>query len=220
MLRTLCVVALLATMAACGGGDNHSGQTTLSGALRLPPPQQCAGCAVQQVIIELLSLNKDAAPTTVVQSLTDAQGNYNFPNVDATLAGRQNVIVVASVSQAAGLGGVEDVSLGTDNSKDFDVTTQIACQASVYMTAGTQGAGDPGCVVRAQCAPVDGSNCLSTQDPTQIDAAAISRLERAAGFIAGGVVLPNDVPRAACAAIDCTLGGLADATPQCMTASY
>jgi hypothetical protein len=222
MSRTLCVVLLLATMAACGGSDsdNNSGQTSLSGALIQPPPAQCAGCAVGQAVISLLSLNKDAAPTQLVQSLTDAQGSYNFPNVDATLAGRQNVIVVASVSQTAGMGGVEDVTVGTDNGKDFDVTTQIACQASVYMTQGTQGAGDPGCVVRPQCAPVDGSTCFPTQDPTQINNAVIGRLERAAGFIAGGVVLPNDVPRAACATINCTLDGLADATQQCMTASF
>jgi hypothetical protein len=220
MSRTLCVVLLLGTMAACGGSDNNSGQTSLSGALIQPPPAQCAGCAVGQAVISLLTLNKDAGPTQLVQSLTDAQGNYSFPNVDATIAGRQNVIVVASVSQTAGLGGVEDLSLGTTNDKDFDVTTQIACQASVYMTAGTQGAGDPGCVIRPQCAPVDGSSCFATQDPTLITNEVIGRLERAAGFIAGGVNLSTDVPRAACAAINCTLDGLGDASQQCMTASF
>jgi hypothetical protein len=221
MSRTWCILAALATMAACGGSDNnHSGQTSLSGALIQPPPQQCAGCTVNQVIVNLLSLNKDAPPTQLVQTLTDAQGNYNFANVGGTLAGRNNVIVVASVSQTAGLGGVEDVDPGTNNGKDFNATTQIACQASVFMTLGTAQAGDPGCVVRPLCAPVDGSNCLPTQDPTQINDAVISRLERAAGFIAGSVVLPNDVNRAACAAIDCTLGGLADATSQCMTATF
>ena len=139
------------------------------------------------------------------QSLTDAQGNYNFADVGGTLAGRENVIVVASISQAAGLGGVEDVDPGTDNGKDFNVKTQIACQASVFMTQGTAPAGDPGCVVRPLCAP--GSNCFATQDPSQITDSVISRLEHAAAFIAGSVVLPNDVNRAACAAIDCTLGG-------------
>jgi hypothetical protein len=175
---------------------------------------------VAQVVISVLGLNKDAPPTQLVQSLTDAQGRYDFGNADASLGGRHNVIVVASVSQSAGLGGVESLGLGNGNGKDFDVTTQIACQASVFLTLGTQGAGDPGCVVRSQCSVQQVGNCLNTQDPAQIDGAEIARLERAASFISGSVVLPKDVNRAACAAIDCTLGGIADATPECVNASF
>ena len=67
MSRTLCMLAALATMAACGGSDNNgSGQTSLTGALVQPPPQQCAGCTVNQVIVNLLSLNKNAPPTQLV----------------------------------------------------------------------------------------------------------------------------------------------------------
>jgi len=221
MSRSLWILAALATMAACGGSDhNHSGQTSLTGALVLPPSQQCVGCTVNQVVVNLLGLNKDAPPTQIVQTLTDAQGSYNFSDVGGSLGGRENLIVVASISQTAGLGGVEDIDPGTTNGKDFNVTTQVACQASVFLTAGTAGAGDPGCVVRSQCLPVDGSNCLPTQDPSQIDNASISRLEAASSVVAGNVSLPRDVNRAACAAIDCTLGGLADATSQCMTTTY
>ena len=221
MSRSLWIVAALATMAACGGSDhNHSGQTSLTGALILPPPQQCIGCTVSQVVVNLLGLNKDAAPTQIAQTLTDSQGNYNLSNVGGALGGRENVIVVGSVSQSAVLGGAEDIDPGADNGKDFNVTTVIACQGSVFLTAGTAGAGDPGCVVRPQCLPADGSNCLPTQDPTQIDNAAISRLEGAASLIAENVALPKDLNRAACAAINCTLGGLADATSQCMSATY
>jgi hypothetical protein len=221
MSRTLCMLAALAIVAACGGSDNnHSGQTSLTGALVQPPPQQCVGCTVNQVVVNLLGLNKDAPPTQLMQTLTDAQGNYNLANVGGALGGRENVIVVASISQAAGLGGVEDLDPGTDNGKDFNVKTQIACQASVFMTQGTAEAGDPGCVVRALCTPADGSNCLPSQSPTQINNTVIARLEQASNFIAASVVLPNDVNRAACAAIDCTLGGLADATSQCMTVTF
>lgn len=214
------LAALLATMIGCGGDNHHSGGvTSLTGALVLPPPSQCTGCSAAGAPINLLALNKDAAPTTLAASLTDAQGNYDFGDADSVLGGRTNVIVVASVGQAAGLGGVEALTVGETNAKNFDVTTQIACQASVYLTAGTQAAGDPGCVVRATCGPND-VNCLSTQDPSNLDDAAIARLENAASFIASQVVLETDVPRAACAVIDCTLGGLANASAQCVTSSF
>jgi hypothetical protein len=211
--------ALLVTLAACGGDNGGSGTTTLSGALTLPPPAQCAGCSVAQVPISLLALNQNAGPTQLIASLTDAQGRYDFGNADAVLGGRTNVIVVASVAQGAGLGGVEAVSLGSSNDKNFDVTTQVACQAAVYLTGGTQGAGDPGCVVRPACGPSD-ANCLSTRNPSALDDATINRLERAAALIAGEVVLNTNVPRAACAVIDCTLGGVADATTECVTNSF
>src|SRR5262249_38023016 len=116
------------------------------------------------------------------------------------------------------LGGVEDISPGSDNGKDFNVKTQIACQASVFLTQGTSQFGDPGCVVRTLCVP--GTGCFATQDPTLINNAVISRLEQASDFIPGSVVLPNDVNRAACAAINCTLGGLADTSSQCMTLTF
>lgn len=213
----LSLMALLVAIAACGGDDHAGGATTLRGALRLPPAAQCSGCSVAQRPIQLLALNRDAAPTPLVTSTTDAQGRYLFADADAALGGRRNVIVVASVSQAAGLGGVEDLSRG-DNAKDFDVKTQVACQASVYLTAGTASAGDPGCVVRSVCAGEE--NCLATSDPSRLDDAVIERLERAAKFVEGQVALENDVPRAACAVIDCTLGGLADATSECVRSSF
>jgi hypothetical protein len=216
-----CIVftVLFGAMVGCGGDNHHSGTTSLTGALQLPPPNQCTGCSTAGVPINLLALNKDTDPTTLVASLTDAQGHYDFGNADAALGGRSNVIVVASVGQAAGLGGVEDLTLGETNAKNFDVTTQVACQAAVYLTAGTQSAGDPGCVVRPTCGPND-VNCLPTQDPSVLDAAAIARLEGAASFIAPQVVLDTDVPRAACAIIDCTLGGLANASAQCVTSAF
>jgi len=212
--------ALLVALAACGGDNGGSGTTTITGALTLPPPAQCAGCSVAQVPIDLRALNQNAAPTQLASSLTDAQGNYDFANADAVLGGRSNVIVVASVAQGAGLGGVEALALGNTNGKNFDVTTQVACQAAVYLTAGTQDAGDPGCVVRPVCGPNDGSNCQVTRNPSALDDATITRLERAAAFIAGEVVLNANVPRAACAVIDCTLGGLADATAECVNSSF
>ena len=216
----LLLTALLAAMAACGGDNNgSSGTTTLSGALSLPPPAQCPGCSVGQVPIRLLALKQNAGPTQLTASLTDAQGRYSFGNADAVLGGQTNVIVVASVAQGAGLGGVEDLTVGSSNDKNFDVTTQVACQASVYLTAGTQADGDPGCVVRPGCGPND-VNCLLTRSPSALDDAIITRLERAAAFIAGQVVLNANVPQAACAVIDCTLGGAADATEQCVTSSF
>jgi hypothetical protein len=215
----LLLTALLAAMAACGGDSNgSSGTTTLSGALSLPPPAQCTGCSVAQVPIQLLALKQNAAPTQLTASLTDAQGRYSFGNADAVLGGQSNVIVVASVAQGAGLGGVEDLTVGSSNDKNFDVTTQVACQASVFLTAGTQAAGDPGCVVRPACQGEP--NCLLTRDPTTLDDATINRLERAASFIAGEVVLNANVARAACAVIDCTLGGAADASAECVTSSF
>ena len=214
----LALTALLVAMAACGGDNNGSGTTTLSGALSLPPPGQCPGCATAQVPISLLALNQNAGPTELVRSLTDAQGRYDFGDADAVLGGQTNVIVVASVAQGAGLGGVEALTLGSGNDKNCDVSTQVACQASVYLTAGTQAAGDPGCVVRPVCQSE--RNCFATQAPTLLDQATITRLERAADFIAGQVVLQTDVPRAACAVIDCTLAGLADANAECVTSSF
>jgi hypothetical protein len=197
----VCVGAL-----ACGGGGGGGGDTVLSGALVLPPASQCAGCSAANVGTNVLALNQNAAPRLVTTIQTDSQGNYVTPGLNNLLLGSRAIIVVASVSKSAGLGGVESVH-GGSNHKDFSVYTQIACQAAVFLTTGDSG---------------NGTACgnFATLDPSLIDSERIHNLEQAANLIADRVNLSTDVPRAACAVINCTFAGAASASPECMAGAF
>lgn len=200
-------VVLCAVLFACGGGGGgNGGESVLTGSLVLPPANQCAGCSVANRTTDVLALNHNAAPRLVATIETDGQGRYVTPGLNNLLLGSRAVILVASVSQSAGLGGVEEVHGGTQN-KDFNVYTQVACQAAVFLTAGDAG---------------NGTACgaFATLDPSLVDDTRIHNLEQAATLIADRVNLSTDVARAACAVINCTFAGAASASAECMAGAF
>lgn len=202
-----------------GCGDDDGGATRFVGAILLPPAEQCGGCNNANVPVGFSALRKDAPPEPIAQVATDAQGNYATGDLEPQLGARRAVIVVANVAPGTGIGGVESASRDT-NDKDFDVGTQVACVASVFLTQGTSGAGDPGCAVRSACGPGDPFPCFDTIDPSLVDNERIEFLERAADVIEGRVTLPGDQNRAACAAINCTFGGSGPASAECMNGAF
>jgi hypothetical protein len=180
----------------------------LTGSLILPPANQCAGCSVDTRSISVATLNKDAGPTPVTTTTTNSQGQFSVAN--PALQGR-TAIVVASMSQAAQMGGVEAVESG-NNVKNFNVTTQIACLASVILTRGdTAGSGK-----------VCNNPVFSTLDPSQLDDGRIANLEEASGFVQARVDLSNgsQVGAAACAVINCTNEGAQSTNQACMDSAF
>ena len=201
------VVLVCAAALGCGGGGGGGGgDTVLTGQLVLPPANQCAGCSVANRQTNVLALNQNAAPRLVTTIQTDDQGHFATPGLNNLLLGSKSIIVVASVSSSAGLGGVESVHGGT-NDKSFSVYTQIACQAAVFLTTGDAG---------------NGTACgnFGTLDPSLIDADRIHNLEQASNLIADRVNLSTDVARAACVVINCTFAGAAAASAECMNSNF
>ena len=201
------IVALLAlSVATCGDDGGSSGPPLFVGTLIVPPPGQCSGCSVSGVSLAVQQLRQDAPPQTVATVTTDAGGNYDTGQLAQGLLG-SGVILVANVNPntGAGIGGVESPR-GGRNEKDFDVTTQIACVASVFLTAG----------------PPPSAPCTvsPTQDPALIDNQRIEILEEAASFIADRAVLPDDEARGACAVIVCTAAGGGRASPECVNGLF
>lgn len=203
----------------CGGGGGGGGHVSFTGRIDLPSSSQCQNCSSSGAPLKLSALRKDALPEVVTSSTTDAGGNYAVENVRDELAGRNAVIFEVSVSQAAIIGGVESAHEG-DNVKTFDVATQVACVASVLLTAGTAPFGDPGCAVRSVCGPGDPSGCIATLDPSRVDDQLIANLEQAASIVADRVTLPDDQAFAACAAIVCTFAGSQPAESSCMNVLF
>ncbi|MGH7820121.1 MAG: hypothetical protein ACREQ9_10125 [Candidatus Binatia bacterium] len=207
--RELWIILGIATLMACGGdGDGGGGVATLTGQLQLPPSNQCPGCSTDTRPITASTLNKDAAPTTVVpNAVTDSQGNFNIAN--PALENR-TVIVVASMSQAASMGGVDAVTAGL-NAKNFNVTTQIACLAAVLITRGdTAGSGT-----------VCGNPAFVTLDPSLVNDTRIANLEAAAAEVQAQVDLSTgQVGAAACAVINCTNEGAEPSPAGCMATAF
>jgi len=231
--RSLSILLIAALVVSCGGGGGGDDETSISGQIDLPPADQCANCrnnGVQVVIIGPLYNAPPAAPVASVQ--TDAAGNFDSGDLTAALEnyagapdtngdGRRTLIAVATVNNEsnAAIGGVLSVEEGDGSDKTFNVMTQVACVATVFLTAGTAGAGDPGCLVRPSCNDQP-EGCIATVDPDTIEQAQIDRIEAAAEFIDGDVRLPGDVPSAACAVIDCTAGGTRAATEECVESAF
>jgi len=204
------ITVCLAVLWSCGGGGGGGGSTVLSGALIEPPANQCAGCSVGGQTVTFLALGQNEAPSPLTQASTDASGNYVSSPLEAMLGGRRAVIAVASVSSTAGLGGVESVSSGR-NVKNFDVHTQIACQAAVDLTKGD----DPNDPNHAVC-----GGTTTTLPASSIDDTRIANLEQAAAIIQDRVNLSSDVPHAACTVILCTFGGATTASAECMNGNF
>ena len=118
----------------------------------------------------------------------------------------------------AAIGGVISLDANAPLTKDFAGITQVACLAAVFLTEGTDVFGDPGCVVRADC--MEQGDCVTSLDPDAIDNTRIDNLEEASSFIVADVIFPGDVPRAACAIIDCTGGGANPTTPECVAGEF
>jgi hypothetical protein len=229
--------AIVATAAGCGGsGSGKSGEpegTALQGRIMLPAAAQCTGCRNNNVDLAVFGLFHNDAPGAPLATVeTDAQGNFETEDLTAALAsyaaspdadgdGNRTLIVLATVNADTGaaIGGAISVPAGETAAKDYDATTHVACLATIYLARGTAGAGDPGCVVRADCND-EPAGCVVTLDPDAVDADRIDTLEAAAAFIAGDVTFPADVARAACAVIDCTNGGAARATRACVEGQF
>lgn len=198
--------------------------TALRGSIILPPASQCTNCTNNIIDFGVIGLVQNAPPVLIRSLQTDSQGMYDTGDLNAALSdpangsvdtngdGARTVIVVADVNASgAQIGGVDSIQTSVDSMKDFDTTTQVACIAAVYLTAGTT---DP-CAVRATCDESE-PDCVPTVDPDVLDEARIGRLEAAASTIAGDLILPDDVARAACAAIICTDSGTTDASAACV----
>lgn len=220
-----------ALVSSCGGGGGGDDGTSVAGQIDLPPAEQCTNCrngGVQVTVFGPLRNAPPAPPVATVQ--TDASGTFDTGDLSDALEGypgapdtngdgRRTLIAAATVSDTGTIiGGVLSVREGASNEKTYNVMTQVACLAAIYLTAGTAPA-DPGCVVRANCLDQP-PNCLTTIDPDSLDQAGIKRLEDAADFIDGDVELPGEVPAAACAVIACTGGGVRSATRECVEAAF
>ncbi|MFQ5667954.1 MAG: hypothetical protein ACE5I7_16185 [Candidatus Binatia bacterium] len=174
-------------------------------------------------------LVRDGPPVMLASSRTDAEGRFDTGDLTAALDasnasidtngdGRRTVIAVAAVNDAgAQIGGIVSLQTGGGSRKTFGPTTQVACLAAVFLTAGTTET-DP-CVVRATCDPND-SACVVTLDPDTLDDDRISRLEAAASVLLGAVVFPDDVGRAACAIITCTNSGAQSTSAECVREAF
>lgn len=217
------------TVIACGGGGGGGGggATGLKGAIILPTPGQCAGCSIGNVDFGVVGLVQNQAPLLIATGKTNAQGMFNTGDLTVALSnpangsvdtngnGMRTLVVVANVSSTAGIGGVESIPTGATLTKNFNATTQVACEAAVLLTQGTT----TPCTVQATCPPAD-PTCIATVDPDTLDSQKISNLEQAADFISADVVFPDTLDLAACATITCTNSGTTQATAACVTAAF
>jgi hypothetical protein len=124
-LRTMLLVAVLGGVVACGGGDDG---VTVKGQAILPP--SAGGAPAANSAFQVVDLTQAAASQVVFQGTTDANGNYSAP-VDAK--GGIAVIVTGSRVRVSGLLNPKQQG----RFKDFNGTTDIACEAGV--TAVNQG---------------------------------------------------------------------------------
>jgi len=224
---------LTAALAACGSSSGGGGETVLTG-LVVVPDTGCAGCNSSSRLVTVLALVEDGAPQTIKCVSTSERGVYDSadPNLcpeqtqtsfQAAADGNQTVIVVGDVGTSSGpqsgaqIGGVLSAPIGLTKSKDFTGTTQIACVASVYLTAGNP---DPsaGCVVQASCPgpTVGGVPCFPIAAPESIGDDQIENLESASAFVSDQITYPSGVPGAVCAVLECTQAGAVAATAECV----
>lgn len=221
-------IALAAALAACSGDSFEPGETIYTGIVFVPPEQQCQGCTSANVQAQLLELQQNQAPRIIKCVSTNERGIYDTstPNTCPDMSngvlppgdGQQTVIVVATVSDRGGqIGGLISSRLGSVTETDFNSTTHVACTAGLFLVAGTDSFGDPGCMVRPSC-PAGAVNCFPSLAPNDIDDARINTLE-AAGELIGGQVdftTADGSNRAACAVIVCTQAGTVPATEACL----
>lgn len=225
----IAVACAAASLAACGADSRSDGATVLTGLL-VVPESGCAGCSNVSSFVRVQALVEDGAPQTIKCVRASVRGVYNTadPNIcpdestttfQAAADGNQAVIVVADVETRTGaqIGGVVSAPIGVTKSKDFNGTTQIACVASVFLTAGSENA-SAGCVVQPSCPgpTAQGVPCFPTVPPEALDDDAIENLESASAAVSGSILYPTGVPAAVCAVIECTQGGAQPAPPGCV----
>jgi len=199
------------------------------GTIGLPATANCTGCGNSVVDFGVIGLVKDGPRIQVATGKTNSQGQFDTGDLNAIFSnpsngsldtngdGKRTLIVVATVNSttSASIGGVQSVTTGTLTTRNFSATTQVACLAAVYLTAGVTSP----CLVKATCGPSD-VDCVQTVDPDALDSTRIGRLEQAAAFISADVVFPADNPRSSCAVIKCTNAGTTSATSQCVTDAF
>ncbi|HEY8514030.1 MAG TPA: hypothetical protein VIS07_00785 [Candidatus Binatia bacterium] len=221
-------IVLAAAVAACSGDSFEPGETIYTGIIIVPPEQQCEGCTSVNVEAQLLELEQNQPPRIIKCVRTNERGIYDTstPNTCPERSngqlppgdGQRTVIVVATVnSQGGQIGGLISSRLGSVTQTDFNSTTHVACTAGLFLVAGTESFGDPGCMVRASC-PSGAPNCFPSLAPNDVDEARIDTLE-AAGELIGGQVdftTADGSNRAACAVIVCTQAGTVPATQECL----
>lgn len=224
--------AAAAAIAACGSSSGGGGETVLTGIV-VVPDTGCPGCSSDGSFVRVQALREDGDPETIKCVRTSARGVYDTADVnvcpelstttfEAAADGDQTVIVVADVGRETSggipqIGGVLAAPIGTTKSKDFNGTTQIACVASVYLTAGNPDP-SPGCVVLPSCSgpTVNGVPCFTTVDPNAIRDDQIENLESASAFVSDEISYPGGVDAAVCAVIVCTQAGAQPTTSDCV----
>jgi len=223
-------VALVAGAAACSGDGFQPGATVFTGIIVVPPPQQCVGCNGAGAQVRLLELVQNEAPRVVKcvdtndRAIYDTSDENTCPDIsDGTLPpgdSEHTVIVVAIVNdRGAQIGGLVSTRLGSVTDRDFNGTTNIACEAGLFLTSGTASFGNPGCTVQASC-PAGLANCFTTVPANTLSQQRIDNLEAASLVLEGQVdfTLPNGVDPAACAVIVCTQAGAVAGSPECLEA--
>ena len=223
------IASATALLASCGADSRSDGATVLTG-LVVVPENGCEGCDSSSQFVRVQALAEDRPPETITCIRTSPRGVYDTADenlcpeestatFEAAADGHQAVIVVADVEPGSGaqIGGVVSAPVGATKSKDFNGTTQIACVASVYLTAGNEDR-RAGCVVRASCPgpTVDGLPCFTTVAPEVLDDDAIENLEEASEEVSDSIAYPSGVPPAVCAVIECTASGSQAAAPGCV----
>ncbi len=122
----------------------------------------------------------------------------------------KSYVVVGVVSTNSRIGGVISQRLGTEESKDFNGTTQIACVAAVVLTN-----------TSTECVVPEGQ----LTPPSLLDDRRIDNLEQAASVVSGQVNFETspDVACAACSTIQCTNQGdtqVDDTVRSCVSSRY
>jgi hypothetical protein len=228
-------VALLAVTAACGSDSHTSGETVLTGIVIVPEARLCPDCSSEGSLLRVQALVEGESPATIKCIRASPRGVYDtsenvVPCPEGTPAsfepasdGDQTVIVVADVGapvdgQIPQIGGVLAAPIGATKSKDFNGTTQIACVASVFLTAGNPDPA-PGCVVLPSCPgpTANGVDCFEIVDPNSIRNDQIENLESASAFVSDEISYPGGVGPAVCAVLVCTQAGTQATTADCVT---
>lgn len=216
MCRLLAVATVAASLGSCSGDSHDSGSTSLRGLIVIPDQSQCPGCTNQNINVVVFGLPTDLS-NPVAQTTTNDKGIYDTGDLTEQLrqfdpeSDQKSYIVVAVVSTNGRVGGVKSQPLGATASKDFNVTTQIACVASVLLTNDTtECTADP----EGKVAP-----------PSDLDDRRIDNLEQAASVVSDQVSLEisGDVACAACSTIGCTEQGdlqVDDAVRSCVATRY
>lgn len=198
-----------------GGGGDGGGVTSVEGSIVLPGQSQCTACSNSDISVGVFALPTNLQ-NPIATVTTSENGTFDTGDLTEELllvdpgSDRKTYVVVGVVGTNARIGGVISQRLGTEESKDFNVTTQIACVAAVVLTnTSTE------CVIPEE----------RITPPSNLDDRRINNLEEAASVVSDQVNLESssDVNCAVCSTIQCTEEGdldVNDAVRSCVSTRY